>query len=77
MPREYTLAAESAKLALLKYNSAGEHSLYPLLIAYFAYLESSEKLNAMPLLMRCPIVAIKIGRNLLLLILPEKWILLK
>ena len=43
---EYSLAAESAKLALLKYNSAGEHSLYPLLIAYFAYLESSEKLNA-------------------------------
>ena len=43
---EYSLAAESAKLALLQYNSAGEHSLYPLLIAYFAYLESSEKLNA-------------------------------
>ncbi len=43
---EYSLAAESAKLALLQYNSAGEHSLYPLLIAYFAYLERSEKLNA-------------------------------
>ena len=43
---EYSLAAESAKLALLQYNSAGVHSLYPLLIAYFAYLESSEKLNA-------------------------------
>ncbi len=43
---EYSLAAESAKTAILQYNSAGEHSLYPLLIAYFAYLESSEKLNA-------------------------------
>lgn len=43
---EYALAAKSAKVALLQYNKAGDHSLYPLIIAYFAYLESSEKLNA-------------------------------
>jgi tetratricopeptide (TPR) repeat protein len=43
---EFELAAQSAKQASLLYNRAGEHSLYPLLIAYFAYLENADRANA-------------------------------
>ena len=43
---EFPAAAESAKTASLMYNRAGESTLYPLLITYFAYLESGADLNA-------------------------------
>jgi tetratricopeptide (TPR) repeat protein len=43
---EFAQAAESAKLATLMYNRKGETSVYPLLIAYFSYLESKDTLNA-------------------------------
>ncbi|MEM1223388.1 MAG: tetratricopeptide repeat protein [Verrucomicrobiota bacterium] len=37
---EFNEAAETAKTATLMYNREGEKSLYPLLIAYFSYLEA-------------------------------------
>lgn len=43
---EFIKAAESAKTSLLMYNREGESTLYPLLIAYFAYLESGDDANA-------------------------------
>ena len=43
---EYSKAAESAKTASLMYNREGEASLYPLLIAYFSYLEIGDIDNA-------------------------------
>ena len=44
---EFSEAAESAKTAALMYSRAGETSLYPLLIAYFAYHESGDAHNAL------------------------------
>ena len=44
---EFSAAAESAKTAALMYNRSGETSVYPLLIAYFAYHESGDALNAL------------------------------
>ncbi len=44
---DFQEAAESAKQALLMYNSKGETSLYPLLIAYFSYHESGDAKNAL------------------------------
>lgn len=38
---EFELAAESAKTATLMYGRRGENSIYPLLIAYFAYAETN------------------------------------
>jgi len=43
---EFTQAAETAKQACLMYSQAGEKTIYPLLIAYFAYLESGDVDNA-------------------------------
>jgi len=43
---EFKKAAESAKKATLMYNKKGESTTYPLLIAYFAYLESGDTENA-------------------------------
>ncbi|MGB0415690.1 MAG: tetratricopeptide repeat protein [Coraliomargarita sp.] len=43
---EFPEAAESAKTASLMYNREGESTLYPILIAYFAYVESGDDLNA-------------------------------
>jgi tetratricopeptide (TPR) repeat protein len=43
---EFDEAAQSAKQATLMYNRASESSAYPLLIAYFAYLESGDLDNA-------------------------------
>jgi tetratricopeptide (TPR) repeat protein len=43
---EYPQAAESAKKAILMYNRKNESSTYPLLIAYFSYLESEDLKNA-------------------------------
>lgn len=43
---EYVAAAKSAKKATLMYNKKRESSTYPLLIAYFAYLESGDPRNA-------------------------------
>jgi tetratricopeptide (TPR) repeat protein len=44
---EFDEAAESAKAAAIMYDRAGEASLYPLLIAYFAYHESGDAPNAL------------------------------
>ncbi|MFT5837200.1 MAG: tetratricopeptide (TPR) repeat protein [Candidatus Azotimanducaceae bacterium] len=43
---EFSDAAISAKQATLMYNKKSENSAYPLLIAYFAYLETSDFANA-------------------------------
>jgi tetratricopeptide (TPR) repeat protein len=43
---EFDDAAESAKTASLMYNREGQMSLYPLLIAYFAYRETGDAANA-------------------------------
>lgn len=43
---EFTEAAASAKTASLMYDREGETSLYPLLIAYFAYLETDDLVSA-------------------------------
>ncbi len=43
---EFPEAAESAKTAMLMYQREGETSLYPLLIAYFSYLEAGDEANA-------------------------------
>jgi tetratricopeptide (TPR) repeat protein len=43
---EFTDAVASAKQATLMYNKTSESSAYPLLIAYFAYLESGDLRNA-------------------------------
>ena len=43
---EYAEAIRSAKTAMLIYNKKREGSIYPVLIAYFAYLESGDKTNA-------------------------------
>ncbi len=43
---EFGEAALSAKQATLMYNKESESSAYPLLIAYFAYLETSDLANA-------------------------------
>ena len=42
----FSEAAEAAKIATLMYNKRGENSAYPLLIAYFAYLEAEDQINA-------------------------------
>tara|TARA_Y200000002_G_scaffold344480_1_gene317727 strand:+ start:1326 stop:2063 length:738 start_codon:yes stop_codon:yes gene_type:complete len=42
----FSEAAEAAKIATLMYNKRGENSAYPLLIAYFAYLEAEDQSNA-------------------------------
>ena len=42
----FSEAADAAKIATLMYNKRGENSAYPLLIAYFAYLESEDHSNA-------------------------------
>lgn len=39
---EFEEAADSAKTATIMYNRKGESSLYPLLIAYFSYLEAGQ-----------------------------------
>lgn len=39
---EFAEAADSAKIATLMYSRKGEQSVYPLLIAYFAYLENGQ-----------------------------------
>lgn len=39
---EFSEAADSAKTATIMYNRKGESSLYPLLIAYFSYLEAGK-----------------------------------
>lgn len=44
---DFQEAAKSAKQALLMYNSKGETSLYPLLIAYFSYHESGDAESAL------------------------------
>ena len=44
---EFSDAAESAKRATLMYGRKGESSVYPLLIAYFAYHESGDARNAL------------------------------
>lgn len=43
---EFSEAADSAKTASLMYDREGEATLYPLLIAYFAYVESEDYANA-------------------------------
>ncbi len=43
---EFNEAAQSAKRANLLYTREGKQTLYPLLLAYFAYLESGEVENA-------------------------------
>jgi tetratricopeptide (TPR) repeat protein len=43
---DYDQAAESAKMATLMYNKKSESSVYPLLIAYFSYLETGDQVNA-------------------------------
>ncbi len=43
---EFGDAAQSAKTATLMYDRKGETSVYPLLIAYFAYLETGDSENA-------------------------------
>ena len=43
---EFNEAAQSAKRANLLYTREGEQTLYPLLLAYFAYLEGDEVENA-------------------------------
>ncbi len=43
---EFSEAAISAKQATLMYNKKSESSAYPLLIAYFAYLETGDLVNA-------------------------------
>lgn len=43
---EFDAAARSAKQATLMYNKASESSAYPVLIAYFAYLESGNSASA-------------------------------
>jgi tetratricopeptide (TPR) repeat protein len=43
---EYSDAVTSAKTATLMYNKQRESSVYPLLIAYFAYLETGDLQNA-------------------------------
>ena len=43
---EFLGAATAAKIATLMYNKKGESSAYPLLIAYFAYLEADDQRNA-------------------------------
>jgi len=43
---EFSEAAVSAKKATLMYNKKSENSAYPLLIAYFAYLETGDLQNA-------------------------------
>ncbi len=43
---EFPQAAESAKTAILMYNREGQATTYPLLIAYFAYLEVGDTDNA-------------------------------
>lgn len=43
---EFTEAAVSAKTATLMYNREGHTTSYPLLIAYFSYLESGDPNNA-------------------------------
>ena len=43
---EFLGAATAAKIATLMYNKKGESSAYPLLIAYFAYLEADDQGNA-------------------------------
>ena len=43
---EFPGAAAAAKIATLMYNKKGESSAYPLLIAYFAYLEADDQRNA-------------------------------
>jgi tetratricopeptide (TPR) repeat protein len=43
---EFLGAAAAAKTATLMYNKKGESSAYPLLIAYFAYLEADDQRNA-------------------------------
>ncbi|MEM8867799.1 MAG: tetratricopeptide repeat protein [Verrucomicrobiota bacterium] len=39
---EFTEAAETAKTATIMYHREGEKPIYPLLIAYFSYLESAD-----------------------------------
>lgn len=43
---EFQNAAESAKTATLMYHKKGETAVYPLLIAYFSYLEAGDEANA-------------------------------
>lgn len=43
---EFSDAVRSAKQATLMYNKSSESSTYPLLIAYFAYLETGDRANA-------------------------------
>ena len=43
---EFLGAAATAKIATLMYNKKGESSTYPLLIAYFSYLEADDQRNA-------------------------------
>ena len=43
---EFLGAATAAKIATLMYNKKGESSAYPLLIAYFSYLEADDQRNA-------------------------------
>ena len=43
---EFSDAVRSAKQATLMYNKSSESSTYPLLIAYFAYLETGDLANA-------------------------------
>lgn len=43
---EFSAAAASAKTATLMYNKKSENSVYPLLIAHFAYLETGDLKNA-------------------------------
>jgi tetratricopeptide (TPR) repeat protein len=43
---EFSEAAATAKIATLMYNKKGQNSAYPLLIAYFAYLEAEDQSNA-------------------------------
>ncbi len=43
---DFTDAAKAAKTASLMYNREGQVSLYPLLIAYFSYLELGDRANA-------------------------------
>lgn len=43
---EFADAAESAKTSMLMYNRNGEKAVYPLLIAYFCYLEGGDIENA-------------------------------
>ena len=43
---DFKEAAATAKTATLMYGRAGENSVYPLLIAYFSYLETSDQESA-------------------------------